>query len=180
LRALTHPVRLKIMESLCAASGPLTATELSRLVGESPANCSWHLRELARHDFVQEAEGGKGRQRPWRPVLRNLTWGDPAESTDNVAAGADLSQTLRDQTATALSEWLVSGHSEPPDWQEAAFMMHSMVWLTPAELQTLAQDISGTQLSYAARNDNPTTRPRGARLVRLVCYAIPVRISEGE
>ncbi|MBO0883342.1 MAG: helix-turn-helix transcriptional regulator [Mycobacterium sp.] len=163
------------MESLCAASEPLTATQLSDLVGESPANCSWHLRELARHDFVEEAGGGKGRRRPWRPVLRNLTWGDPAESSEAAVAGAELSRTLQDQTTAALSEWLVSRQREPSEWQEAAFAMHSMVWLTPAELTALARDISRSQLTHAARNDDPKQRPADARLVRLVCYAIPIR-----
>ncbi|ONI91704.1 hypothetical protein ALI22I_07475 [Saccharothrix sp. ALI-22-I] len=34
----------------------------------TPANCSFHLRLLARHGFVEEAEGGVGRQRLWRLV----------------------------------------------------------------------------------------------------------------
>jgi DNA-binding transcriptional ArsR family regulator len=65
LRALTHPVRQRLLRTL-AGAGRATATELAERVGESPANCSWHLRQLARYGFVTEAGGGAGRQRPWR------------------------------------------------------------------------------------------------------------------
>ena len=49
---------------LLTVSGPLTATELADRLDETPANCSWHLRKLAEHDFVEEAGGGIGRKRP--------------------------------------------------------------------------------------------------------------------
>src|SRR5258705_13054713 len=68
-RALAHPVRIRIIEKL-AFGGPLTATALSELIGESPANTSWHLRQLARYGFIEEAGGGSGRQRPWRVVVQ--------------------------------------------------------------------------------------------------------------
>jgi DNA-binding transcriptional ArsR family regulator len=47
IRALAHPLRLRMLD-LLAERGPLTATRLSEYVGESPANCSFHLRTLAR------------------------------------------------------------------------------------------------------------------------------------
>jgi DNA-binding IclR family transcriptional regulator len=53
---------------------PATATQLAERVGESPANCSWHLRQLARYGFVEEAGGGTGREGPWRPVPGVCTW----------------------------------------------------------------------------------------------------------
>ncbi|MEO6512975.1 MAG: helix-turn-helix domain-containing protein, partial [Nocardioides sp.] len=70
LKALAHPVRMGIIEHL-SVSGPLTATELADRMDETPANCSWHLRKLAEHGFVEEAEGGtagQGRKRPWQVV----------------------------------------------------------------------------------------------------------------
>lgn len=67
LRALAHPVRQRLLRAL-AAAGTATATELAEQVGESPPNCSWHLRQLARYGFVTEAGGGPGRKRPWRLV----------------------------------------------------------------------------------------------------------------
>ena len=65
LRALAHPVRLALIEHLLI-DGPLTATEASELVGESPSSCSFHLRQLAKYGFVEETGEGTGRRRPWR------------------------------------------------------------------------------------------------------------------
>src|SRR5690606_21557592 len=54
LRAVAHPLRLGILDELLK-DGPLTATELAERLGETPANCSWHLRQLARYGFIEEA-----------------------------------------------------------------------------------------------------------------------------
>ena len=59
LSALAHPVRLGIIE-LLATEGPMTASGLADRLDESPANCSWHLRKLAEHEFIEEAEGLAG------------------------------------------------------------------------------------------------------------------------
>ena len=60
LTALAHPVRMAIIE-LLSISGPLTATELADRLDETPANCSWHLRKLAR---ARLRGGGRGRHGP--------------------------------------------------------------------------------------------------------------------
>src|SRR4051794_34065627 len=85
LQALAHPVRLGIMELLTVA-GPLTATELADRLDETPANCSWHLRKLAEHAFVEEAGGGIGRQRPWRGGPGRLARGEGGATPREVPA----------------------------------------------------------------------------------------------
>ena len=65
MRALAHPVRLALLEAF-ADTDTLTATEAGERVGESPANASFHLRQLAKYGFVEEADGGTGRRRPWK------------------------------------------------------------------------------------------------------------------
>ncbi len=65
MRALAHPVRIALLEEL-VLGGALTATEIGERIGESPTTCSFHLRQLAKYGFVEEAGGGKGRARPWR------------------------------------------------------------------------------------------------------------------
>ena len=51
MRALAHPVRLALIE-LLGHVGTLTATQASDLLGESPANCAFHLRTLAKYGYV--------------------------------------------------------------------------------------------------------------------------------
>lgn len=81
MRALAHPVRLALMDAL-SLDGELTATQAPRIVGESPANCFFHFRQLAKYAFVEEAGGGAGRQRPWRLKTLSITLSaeDAAES----------------------------------------------------------------------------------------------------
>ena len=59
MRALAHPVRVRILFEL--RSAPATATMLSDKVGASPSVTSWHLRHLAEHGLVEDApELGRG------------------------------------------------------------------------------------------------------------------------
>src|SRR5579862_8518083 len=75
IRALAHPLRLDLLE-LLSATGPATAAHCGRVLGQSQASCSFHLRQLAKYGFVEEAVPGKDkRERRWqvpepRPVLR--------------------------------------------------------------------------------------------------------------
>src|ERR1700683_4333725 len=70
IRALAHPVRWALLEALGQA-GTLTATQASEMLGESPANCAFHLRTLAKYGFIEEAGGGRGRERPWRASTKS-------------------------------------------------------------------------------------------------------------
>jgi DNA-binding transcriptional ArsR family regulator len=84
LRALAHPLRLQILR-LAAESGEITTSSASIRTGESSANCSFHLRLLARHGFLESVPGRDRRERPWRvaadhplaPVLAALTDATP-------------------------------------------------------------------------------------------------------
>src|SRR5215467_3284043 len=89
MRALAHPVRLALLEALTDA-GTLTATEAGERVGESPANASFHLRQLAKYGFVEEAEGGTGRRRPWRLKQLGLWIEDVHEDPEAQVASREL------------------------------------------------------------------------------------------
>src|SRR5690349_11062954 len=73
MRALAHPLRWALLEAL-AQAGTLTATQASEMLSESPANCAFHLRTLAKYGFVEEAGGGRGRERPWRRAYGRMSW----------------------------------------------------------------------------------------------------------
>src|ERR1700734_3534921 len=75
LRALTHPVRIALIGKL-VLHGPLTATEAGELIGESPTTCSFHFRQLAKYGFVEEADAGPGRLRPWKLASVGMKFSD--------------------------------------------------------------------------------------------------------
>ena len=101
LAALAHPVRIGILE-LLSIEGPQTATDLAERLGESPANCSWHLRKLAEFDFVQETGDGRGRRRPWRVTELGLSWDADAVPTpaDHRLSDEPLGDDARSGTST--------------------------------------------------------------------------------
>src|SRR6201989_2093903 len=96
MRALAHPVRLALLEALTDA-GTLTATEAGERVGESPANASFHLRQLAKYGFVEEAEGGIGRRRQWKLRNLGLRWSDVSDDREQTAAAQGLSRVVTDR-----------------------------------------------------------------------------------
>jgi len=81
IRALAHPLRLDLLEIL-TATGPATAAHCGRILGVSQANCSFHLRQLAKYGFVEDAGPGRDqRERRWRvpdgrPQVRVPAGGD--------------------------------------------------------------------------------------------------------
>jgi len=177
LRALAHPVRLRLLEEL-AVDGPLTATELAERIDELPANCSWHLRQLAKHHFVEEAGGGTGRRRPWRIVAESHSWGD-SDSPAAAAAARALSDTVLASAIDSRRRFHDVEHAEPPEWRDAAFTIgSSLTWLTAAELAELGELISDRIEQYADRVLDPALRPEGARIVRLVAWGHPARPEE--
>lgn len=153
---------------------PATATQLAERVGESPANCSWHLRQLARYGFVEEAGGGVGRERPWRPVPGVRTWGrDDGDAQLNIAgdAAADL---ILDREVAALREWERRRRDEDQRWRAAAFVNHSLTWLTVDELAELHGQINELLSRHVERLD-PDQRPPDARPVRLTAWGVPAQ-----
>jgi DNA-binding transcriptional ArsR family regulator len=175
LRAFAHPVRLRILEEL-AVGGPATATELSERIGESAANCSWHLRQLAQFGYIEEAGGGAGRQRPWRVVPRVTSWGGPEEDDDPELARASdaAAEVLHDRDVEVFRAWNAAKRGEPADWHEASFVERSRAWLTAEELKAVGEEVGAIWLRYLERAD-PARRPPGARPIRLVAWGIPVR-----
>lgn len=178
LRALSHPVRLRLLEEL-VTSGPATATELANRIGESPANCSWHLRQLARYDLVEEAGGGTGRQRPWKFVLQSLHIPD-REATDEAefaTASAALSEVLMGRELDAWRAWQDALQHEAPEWAEASFSSTSTgIWLTAEELADFQRQLRALVDNFlVSRLDrlDPANRPPGSRPVRFVAWSVP-------
>ncbi|MDZ4827333.1 MAG: winged helix-turn-helix domain-containing protein [Actinomycetota bacterium] len=89
MRALTHPLRLQLL-GLLRMEGPATASTLGDIVDESPALVSYHLRQLAQFDFVEEALelAHDGRTRWWRAAQARTSWTEIEflETTDRAAA----------------------------------------------------------------------------------------------
>jgi DNA-binding transcriptional ArsR family regulator len=181
LRALSHPVRLALLEALLG--GPLTATQAGELIGESPTTCSFHLRQLARYNFVEETGGGRGRSRPWR--LTHTGWNAPAQpdNPEFTRAAQALDQVLLDRHLARIRRFVDAAPTYPAEWQAAATGHTSILHLTAAE----AAEVAGAyrkiadqfRKRWAARNDNPEQRPDGTLPVEVLIGVYPVDTPPG-
>lgn len=179
LKVLAHPLRLTLLETV-VSRGPLTASQAAGLLGESPSNCSWHLRKLAEHGFVREAPGSTGRDRPWRAVAQGLDWGAPEDEAADPDAGIAaeaLSDLLVEREVQRLRAARASRDSESVDWQDVTGLVSSMAWLSAAEAAALREQLTDVLAPHlersAERSANPADRPEDVRLVSLVGWLVP-------
>ena len=174
LTALAHPVRMGIIE-LLSISGPLTATELADRLDETPANCSWHLRKLAQHGFVEEAEGGRGRQRPWQVPGIGFQWDNKhaSASAEERRAAQALSEVTMGRALDRLREAQLRVVDESEEWRNAQEGSEMVAWLTAEELREMNEAITAVLDRHIERLSDPGKRPEGARLCEFVAWGVP-------
>ena len=175
MRALAHPVRMALIE-LFGVHDTLTATQASEVLGESPANCAFHLRTLAKYGFVEEAGGGRGRERPWKASKRSLRIRLSSSEQDSeqaqVAAGA-LGQVWHDRVLARIRD-VFANRRWSPEWEDAAGSSTTLAFLTPEELQTVQDEINAIFVRHwDERRLDPAQRPAGALPVEIVAFAYP-------
>jgi predicted transcriptional regulator len=175
MRALAHPVRLSLLEAL-AHAGTLTATQASELLGESPANCAFHLRTLAKYGYVMEAGGGKGRERPWRRAHTTLQITTEQDDPSAAIAADELGQwwlsAILDRARRAFS----TRATWPAEWQHSDLTGQSemIVYATPDEAKEIADQAEGLFLRFHDRLDHPERRPDGAMPIEILVFAYPL------
>ncbi|ROP58586.1 helix-turn-helix domain-containing protein [Curtobacterium sp. PhB115] len=168
LDALSHPVRLDVLGYL-ASAGPATASQCARAVGDTPSNCSYHLRVLASHGLVEPDPSGDGRSRPWRTSITGFTTDDvdPADLAGldrMLAASVELDHHL-------LREYLRGRDAVPPEWRAVDLHGTYGLALSPAELSEIVEQLDAVVRPYiqATRKDAPVD----AEHVHLTLSAFP-------
>jgi hypothetical protein len=143
LRALAHPLRMRILEVI-GTDGPATATGLAKRLGENTGTISWHLRHLAEHRFIEEdTERGTKRERWWKEadestVLHSEDFRDDAESR----AAFDV---YNYEIAHSLyNNWVnYLGQEWEPRWRSAGMLnRYTNLRLTPDQLQQLNAELA--------------------------------------
>jgi len=168
LKALSHPLRLDLLEAV-TIHRQLTATQASEIVGESPANCSWHLRQLAKYGFLEEVPGTTGRQRPWRRTSEGMQWLDTDPDPEIVAASRTLTEIFLERGVERIRQALLRQHVG--EWADSAIATQSLTWLTAQEMTELQEAITQLVVAYSGRVSDPAQRPPGAQPVRVLAIA---------
>jgi len=172
LRAYAHPVRMALI-GLLRSEGPLTATQAAELLGESSGTCSFHLRQLAKYGLVEEAEGGTGREKPWRASAQRTRFPSSSDDPEIAAAGGQVNAVFAEQYFARLMRWLDRRPEETAAWREAAIFGDRILYVTPGELAELGSRVDALLDEFLDRLVKPESRPEGARLVTYLQSAFP-------
>ena len=122
LKALAHPLRIDLLERL-RRLGPATATRLAEELGETSGATSYHLRQLARHGFVEEDEArGTRRERWWRPVatgisIHGLRFKQQGETRD---AADFLMREIAQRRFRRVEQWYARSDEWSEEWRDTS------------------------------------------------------------
>ncbi|WP_246486036.1 ArsR/SmtB family transcription factor [Kribbella qitaiheensis] len=139
LKALTHPLRLRML-SVLREHGSATATELAKRFDTDTGATSYHLRKLAQYGFVEEvAAEGHPRARRWAAVHATTSWNN--SEVGETGEGRTAAGWMRRQQAGILVSDAESFEqlqdSLPSEWIDAAGIGDLLVKLTPESLGEL-------------------------------------------
>lgn len=176
VRALAHPLRIRILDEL-SMFGPLTASGLGERLSESSGSMSYHLRQLEKHRIVREV-GGKGsaRERWWERVPGSISVPEPrdfpAGSAERLATQLVEDEWNRGREA-AFHEFVRDGEAVfGPEWLDVASFDTINLRLTPEQLHQLVTDIDEVLWRYIGAYK--TTPSPGSRPVQIQLNAFPL------
>ncbi|KPI07210.1 regulatory protein ArsR [Actinobacteria bacterium OK074] len=180
LKAIAHPLRMRLYRALTVAA-TATASQLAEQVDEAPSLVSYHLRKLAEHGLIEEAEAQSedGRERWWRTASEGVSIRDEdfRDAPEKAAAHTAFGRLLVDQRADLYRRFLDERHAWGSAWSDAAADSESTLRLTAAELADLNEELLDVVRKYDAkgRADEAAGATEGRENVALHMYGFPFR-----
>ena len=134
---------------------------------------TYHLRQLARFGFVEQdqAAAANGRERPWRAVVTSTTIEDLQDPVAEMAARL-LEYTLDEHWQQARQRFAAREREYPADWRQAAGGDRTVLYLTPAELTALREQIRALYRPLIRLSGQD--RPAGAQPVQGAVEFVPM------
>jgi DNA-binding transcriptional ArsR family regulator len=172
LEALAHPVRLELINYLMA-QGPATASTCARAVGDSPSNCSYHLRVLAKAGLVDEVASEDGRERPWRALITGFDT-DADNDGPLTPQVAELLAVALQREQRMMRDYLARRDEVPRRWRGADVYSSYTLRLGPQELIDLTAKLDALIRPYIAATREDA--PRGSAVVHLGLQAFPTEV----
>jgi len=176
IRALAHPLRLELIE-LLTAIGPATAAHCGRILDVPQANCSFHLRQLAKYGFVEDAGPGQDRrERKWRvpaerPTLR--------VDSSGAVVGRELERLVVERELQAVLDYGARRDQEIPSWRGKAGIVSAIALVSPEEAVEIEAKWLALLEPYISRNEAADAqRDTGQRHVRFFMAATPLSATD--
>ncbi|MEU4085061.1 ArsR/SmtB family transcription factor [Streptomyces aureus] len=181
LKALGHPLRMKLYRALLVG-GAATASQLGGQVDEAPSLVSYHLRKLADHGLIEEAEArsGDGRERWWQPASDGVSirGADFRDAPEKETAHLAFTRLYVDQRADLYRHYLDERAAWPAEWNDAVADAEGNLRLTAAELASLKDELLTVVRRYdeTGRAREAVGDTEGRENVAVHLYGFPFRV----
>ncbi|UFU05855.1 winged helix-turn-helix domain-containing protein [Ruania halotolerans] len=177
MKAFAHPLRIRMFAYL-TDRGAATATQLAEQLGESSAQTSYHLRQLARHGLVEEDAGrGTGRERWWQASSFSIPDAQAREDPALRSLAGTVLSGLLEQRVLALRTWFEDAQASP-SWVEASLQQSTTASLTLDEFAAMndaVQEVLEEHTNRASRRrESGEGAPSDERRVRMYYDAFPL------
>lgn len=176
LKALAHPIRVQILDSL-SRYGTQTASSLGELLGESSGSTSYHLRQLEKHEFVRTVEGkGNARERWWERTPGRLSFGDREqfENPETAEAVRLINREFLSSRTNYLQDFLAHGDEVlDEEWVYASSLSTSTLRLTAEQLTKFARKLDSYSQKLVEEIKAEGELP-GQRAVQVHIDAFPI------
>jgi DNA-binding transcriptional ArsR family regulator len=174
LKALAHPVRLRIL-SLLRLDGPATASGLAARLGLNSGATSYHLRQLALYGFIAEdAERGNARERWWRAAHESTSFGEGSGDAEALEAGMAFGQAALNWQIMQMQSALRNQVNLTPEWRMASTVSDYYIPLTAAQAEALVKKLQ-TLLWEAMQSAPPMggPYPEGIEPFAVILHGFP-------
>ncbi|WP_133161093.1 ArsR/SmtB family transcription factor, partial [Microterricola pindariensis] len=153
LRALAHPLRLKLL-GILRTDGAHSVGQLAGLVDEAPGTVSYHLGTLAEFGFVVPApeRARDGRERWWQAAHSHTVF-EPAELLDDPEQHGAVRVLQQAILQSYLGELLDALDAEPAlgrDWVAASNHSDSFGYLTAPQLAEFSAELAALSRKWEA------------------------------
>jgi DNA-binding transcriptional ArsR family regulator len=180
LKALAHPMRVQILRILQLRKRA-SVTSLAEELGETTGATSYHLRQLARHGFVEEFDDEPAqnpdarrtagrRQRWWRMAVDqiHMTGFEFMQNDDTREAVGFLLREFQADRNRRLANWFATAPQWPVQWQKASSDIDANLELNATQTRALADELAAVIARY--RDMKPG---RGARTIDIQYAVFP-------
>ena len=181
LKALAHPLRAQLYRLLTIAR-TATASQLADQVDEAVSLVSYHLRKLAEHGLIEEAQArsGDGRERWWQPATEGVSIRDEdfRDAPEKAAAHTAASRLFFEQRADMFRRYLDERAHWSDAWTTASESAEWLLRLTPDELAALAREMYDVVRRYEERGRAAVEAgdTEGREHVAVHTYGFPFRV----
>ncbi|WP_137989961.1 ArsR/SmtB family transcription factor [Streptomyces vilmorinianum] len=180
LKAISHPLRMRLYRALFVAR-TATASQLADQVDEAVSLVSYHLRKLADHGLIEEAEtqSADGRERWWQPSSYGISIRDEdvRDAPELVAASDAFGRAIDEQRTELHRRFLDERLTWSDAWRSASVSSEWLPRLTAAELSALGKELEAVLDKYdrRARAAEEAGDTEGRENVAVHLHAFPYR-----